>query len=80
MIFLIEYKRSLGRIVTLEEFQDSERAEAEKIRLDIELSLSRKAVDHEVVLLQAANEAALRRTHRRYFENPQELVKRRNVS
>ena len=77
MIFLIEYNRRQGIIVNFEEFQDSERAEAEKIRLDIELSLSRKGVDHEVVLLQAASQDALRRTHRRYFENPQELVKRR---
>lgn len=78
MIFLIEYNRRLGRIVNFEEFEDSEHAEAEKIRLDIELSLSRKGVDHEVVLLQAANQEALRRTHRRYFETPQELVKRRS--
>jgi len=77
MIFLIEYNRRKGLIVSFEEFDDSNRLEAEKIRLDIELSLSRRGVDHEVVLLQAANQEALRRTHRRYFENPQELVRRR---
>ena len=77
MIFLIEYDRPLGSIVTFEAFNDSQRVEAEKIRLDIELSLRRKGLDHEVVLLQAPNEDALRRTHRRYFESPQELVKRK---
>lgn len=77
MIFLIEYDRRQGLIVNFETFEDSERAEVEKIRLDIELALSRKGVDHEVVLLQATSQDALRQTHRRYFENPQELVKRR---
>ena len=77
MIFLIEYNRREGRIVTFEAFNDTARVEAEKIRLDIELSLNRGGVDHEVVLLQAASEDALRQTHRRYFENPQELLKER---
>ena len=77
MIFLIEYNRREGRIVTFEAFDDTGRVEAEKIRLDIELSLNRRGVDHEVVLLQAASEDALRQTHRRYFENPQELLKER---
>jgi hypothetical protein len=77
MIFLIEYNRREGRIVTFEAFDDTARVEAEKIRLDIELSLNRRGVDHEVVLLQAASEDALRQTHRRYFENPQELLKER---
>lgn len=77
MIFLIEYNRREGRIVTFEAFDDTARVEAEKIRLDIELSLNRRGVDHEVVLLQAASEDALRQTHRRYFEDPQELLKER---
>lgn len=77
MIFLIEYNRREGHIVTFEAFDDTARVEAEKIRLDIELSLNRRGVDHEVVLLQAASEDALRQTHRRYFENPQELLKER---
>ena len=44
-------------------------------RLDVELALHRQQVDHEVVLLQAASEAALRRTHRRYFETASEIVR-----
>jgi hypothetical protein len=69
MLFLIEYKRSEGRIVTLKSFDDSERAKADQSRLAVELDLNEKGIDHEVVLLDAADEQALRRTHRRYFED-----------
>jgi hypothetical protein len=69
MIFLIEYDRSKGEIVTIRSYQNSERSNAESSRLTIELSLRNKGVEHEVVLLEAANENALRKTHRRYFEN-----------
>jgi hypothetical protein len=75
MIFLIEYHRPKGRIVTFKRFKDSERLKAEKSRLGLELDLNRRGVDHEVVLLEAANEAAVRRTHRRYFEDPRQIVK-----
>ncbi|OGS04291.1 MAG: hypothetical protein A3G41_04155 [Elusimicrobia bacterium RIFCSPLOWO2_12_FULL_59_9] len=68
MIFLIEYNRSEGRIVNITGFDDSRRREAEGSRLDIELDLNRRGVNHEVVLLEAASEDALRRTHRRYFD------------
>jgi len=74
MIFLIEYHRREGRIVRCEVFNDSERRKAEVSRLDVELDLNRRKVDHEVVLLEAASEQALRRTHRRYFENLAELA------
>ncbi len=75
MIFSIEYDRPSGRIVTLRVFDDSERLEAEKLRLEIELDLNRRGIDHEVVLLEAANEDALRRTHRRYFEDLSSIAK-----
>jgi len=74
MLFLIEYKRSEGRIVTLKSFDDSERAKADQCRLGIELDLNEKGIDHEVVLLDAADEQALRRTHRRYFEDAVQIV------
>ena len=75
MIFLIEYNRREGRIVTFKVFDDSDRAEAENSRLEIELDLNRRRVDHEVVLLETSSEQALRRTHRRYFEDPGQIVK-----
>lgn len=74
MIFLIEYNRPKGRIVTFQRFQDSERLKAANSRLDLELDLNRRGVAHEVVLLEAASEVALRRTHRRYFEDPRQIV------
>ena len=75
MIFLIEYDRPEGRIVNFRTFGDSARRKAENTRLEIELDLSRRGVDHEVVLLDAASEDALRRTHRRYFEDLSQILK-----
>lgn len=75
MIFLIEYNRSKGVIVTDREFDDSQRCEAEDLRLGMELDLNRKGIDHEVVLLEAASEDALRRTHQRYFADLPGLLK-----
>ena len=77
MIFLIEYNRSEGNIVTFRSFDDSQRQEAENSRLEIELDRNRKVVDHEVVLLEAENEEALRLTHRRYFENLRQILSKK---
>lgn len=74
MIFLIEYNRKEGQIITFETFNDLERHNAENSRLEMELKLNRLGIEHEVVLLEAATEAALRRTHRRYFESLSELA------
>ena len=74
MIFLIEYDRSAGQLVTFRNFEDSQRGEAEESRLGIELMLNRKGISHEVVLLDAADENALRRTHRRYFEDLRQIM------
>ena len=74
MIFLIEYNRPEGRLVTFERFQDSERLQAQDSRLALELDLNRRRVNHEVVLLEAASEAALRRTHRRCFETLRQIL------
>ena len=68
MIFVIEYHRREERIVTLHSFEDSQRSDAEKLRLAVELDLQKQGVDHEVVLLEAKDTNALRRTHGRYFQ------------
>ena len=75
MIFVIEYNRSKGNKVTILYFDDSKRREAEDARLEIELDVTRKKVDHEVVLLEAASEDALHRTHLRYFADLREILK-----
>jgi len=72
MLFLIEYDRQQGQVVTIEKFDDSEKAE--NTRLEMELRLNKLGLEHEVVVLEADSEDALRRTHRRYFENLSELV------
>lgn len=74
MVFLIEYDRNIGRIVAIKSFVDSDRERADKARLELELDLNAKGIENEVVLLEAANEEAVRRTHRRYFEDLHELA------
>ena len=74
MLFLIEYNRSRGAIVTFKGFGEDELQSAERARLEMELDLNSRGVEREVVLLEAENEAALRRTHRRYFEDLAQLV------
>ncbi len=67
MIFLIEYDRSHGELVSIEPFFDTDRDSAENERLRRELTLHQNGVRREVVLIQAATEDALKETHRRYF-------------
>lgn len=76
MIFLIVYDRRVGRIVTLREFEDSARPLAEEARLEADLTYRGQMASHEVIILEAASAAALRETHRRYFENLEELATR----
>ena len=75
MLFLIEYDRPRGSIVQLRRYDDTSRKIAEDARLKLELDLNRQGLEHEVVLLDAPSEEALRRTHGRYFENVEELVR-----
>ena len=68
MLYLIEYDRSRGEIVSLRSFRNADRTAAQEARLTLELALNRQGIEREVVLLEARSEDALRRTHRRYFE------------
>ena len=74
MIFLIEYDREKGVLVSFRAFDESQRAQAEDSRLSMELSRNRGGESREVVLLEAADEDAIRRTHRRYFERIEDLA------
>lgn len=69
MIFLISYDRKKGQLVSLRSFEDSERSAVEEVRLELELSNSRRGIADEVVILEAGDELTLRKTHRRYFED-----------
>jgi hypothetical protein len=74
VIFLLEYDRKQGTVCTLKPFSTEERAQAQRERLDIELRLHEAGVPHEVVLLEAADEETLKRTHQRYFKSTHELA------
>lgn len=76
MIFLIEYNRVKGRIVTFRQFDDQQRLEAEESRLQLEVADNGRGEDREVVLLEAENEEALRLTHRRYFEDLRQMLEK----
>lgn len=75
MFFLIQYDRRNGQLVTLDRYAKSQRSKAEAARLEMELQLIIDGVEREVVMLEAASEEALRKTHRRYFETLQTLAK-----
>jgi hypothetical protein len=74
MLFLIQYNRRAGTLVRLERFATSQRAQASKARLDLEIELRHQGLNHEVVLLEAESEEALRKTHGRYFADLRELL------
>ena len=63
-----------GLLRQFKRFQDDQRAQAQRERLDIELSLDGLRELREVVLLEADQEETVRRTHRRYFETTREIV------
>lgn len=69
MIFLLEYDRRQGKLVTITSFPETARDEASAARLDLELRLHAQGIQHEVVILEAHDQAALRLTHLRYFES-----------
>jgi hypothetical protein len=74
VIFLVEYDRGRGLLLRFKSFEDSQKHEAEDERLNLELKGNQQGPEHEIVLLEAVNEAAVRRTHRRYFERIEELA------
>ena len=74
MIFLIQYNRSNRKLVEFQTFDDSEREKAYDTKLDLELRLNGQRIRDEVVILEASSEAAVRRTHRRYFESLEQLL------
>lgn len=68
MFFLVEYDRATGTLVQLLSFSNNKRADATRARLDLELLQMKSNLAREIVILEAASEGHLRRTHRRYFE------------
>lgn len=67
MIFLIKYDRSKSTPLTIKGFVDPREASEEKLRVELEVLCAGQR--YEVVLLEADDEAALRKTHGRYFSS-----------
>jgi hypothetical protein len=67
LLFLISYDRKQERSETFLRFASTDRRIAEDARLELELDLRRRGMEREVVILEAVDEDALRRTHSRYF-------------
>lgn len=74
MHFLVEYDRQKGQLINLRRYTGDDITRVQDDRLETELAHLRACRDIEVVLLEAENEEALRRTHRRYFEQLRELA------
>lgn len=72
MIFLIDYRRRSGSIRLFKSFAESERQEAERLRLEVEIS---GRADAEIVWLEAKDEETVRKTHARYFKTAAELLR-----
>ncbi len=72
MTFVIEYDRAKGTVERIEPFKN--RREAAFLRLELSIRASVSGLDREIVTLDAASEAALRKTHRRYFVGVKDLA------
>ncbi|MFM2449343.1 MAG: hypothetical protein RIS44_1793 [Pseudomonadota bacterium] len=75
MIFLVDYDRATGSLIEMTLYTDLLRGEAERARLTLEMKHLESGVSREVVLLEAASEQDLRRSHRRYFEGLEQLTR-----
>ena len=74
MLFLIEYDRLCGEIVSMTTYANDQREQVDEARLQLELRLRRGAAKREIVVMEAANEEALHKTHARYFKSAEALV------
>jgi hypothetical protein len=68
MLFLIEYDREKAQLLSIRPFADAQRLDAERARIEREIEFHRQGLFREIVLLEAASEADLHRTHGRYFK------------
>lgn len=70
--FLVVFDRAEGRLLRLDEYMDREAALKERFASE---RLHRQAPTVEVVVLTAASEDALRRSHSRYFQDVQQIAR-----
>jgi hypothetical protein len=70
--FVVAYKRSLGRLLQIAEFEQDAGAFARRMELDLQY---RSDPDVEVALLAAESLGELKKTHSRYFKSFAEIAK-----
>lgn len=75
-LFLLIYDRKRQAIVSLREWDVSDRDIAEKTRLDAQMKVIEEGTDHEVVFLQSDSLETIKATHGSYFFTFQELADR----
>jgi hypothetical protein len=73
MTFVIEYDRAKGKVEYIEPFEDRVAADIQRLKLSVDAAL--RGLLREIVTLDAASEEALRKTHRRYFDDVEDLTK-----
>jgi hypothetical protein len=74
MIFLLVYSRDTQELRLFKGFADSESDRAERDRLQAEIDAGAEG-NVESLLLRAKDEAAVRSSHARYFENASSLLR-----
>jgi len=74
VIFLLEYDRARGKLLSLRAFGSEERPVAQDAKLELELQRNKDRTEAEVVLLDADSEEDLRKGYRRYFEDMPTLL------
>ena len=74
MLFFFFFDRQRGEIVSMVSHADGQHEQVGDERLLLELRLRSGINKHEVVVLEAVDEEALRKTHARYFKSAEALV------
>lgn len=74
MIFLVHYDRRAQRLLRFETYDDSDADRAQEDSFALELSLLGSDRENEIALFKAADEAALRVSHARYFETLTDML------
>ncbi|WP_343627587.1 hypothetical protein [Roseateles sp.] len=70
----MHYDRRAQQLLRFDQYEDGDFTRAEDDRLDLELSLLGSDRENEIVLFNAADEAALRVSHARYFQSIEEIA------
>jgi hypothetical protein len=74
MIFLVVYSRQTQTLLLFKQFSDMDSDVAERERLEAELDAGADG-DVEALLLRARDEATVRSSHARYFEDASSLLR-----